>query len=621
MKQHELFDKEMEAEIPTIQLHVPDKKMYESCLKDLNINYTKPSLVAIAEVLARLTTGCRVSIGDSLLQKSVEAVRRKPTTVQKSDLVSFIALFLTERNNLQLYLNSLPSSALIVFETIVRKGVISLRNVNKLTGEEWLEVDRGRFGFGNRIEVTVAHAYWFGIFSPTAIQYGSLDSGLYFECPLYLRQILMPVFLKKEEYEVDLLPELPVDAENSLIHFDVSDTIFRELAVLDGFKKQNMLVVNEKGRLSVTAARKIADKMKLQEFFSDHPGKIVTSIRAQQFIPYVALHWHSNSSDISKPEVMIKSMFDAILHYPTVLVPLLLPHISGLRAGEIKESNAMRALQMFFSELARFKEREWIPIEPLLINWKLTGGYSKFFSSYLLARMDLSNKLFDEKICWDEIEEELYDAYYRSFLFLIASLGIVELAYENVADESASPFSSLRYFRFTRLGLYCINRNESYKAPEVNEQEVAFELDDRNLIIRSIGEDNPYEALLYDMAESIGHHRFKVTPASLLKNCSTHTELLQRKDFFKRFICSELPEIWENFFHTLSMRYYPLIEQPIDKYVLYRIDANNKELLRILSVDAVIRKYSLRVEGYLLLIEKENLKEVLMQLKSYGYLL
>ena len=165
------------------------------------------------------------------------------------------------------------------------------------------------------------------------------------------------------------------------------------------------------------------------------------------------------------------------------------------------------------------------------------------------------------------------------------------------------------------------NITNTYELPKAKEEGPFFDLDARNLIVRSLGENNPYETLLQDVAIPIGQHRYKLTHASFLNNCKTNEDVVNKIEFFKRFISAELPEIWSEFFDSLMKRCRPLTSISADKYLVYQLDAGNEELLRLVSTDPVIRENTVRAEGYLLLVKKDSLKQVVARLKYSGYLL
>ena len=64
---------------------------------------------------------------------------------------------------------------------------------------------------------------------------------------------------------------------------------------------------------------------------------------------------------------------------------------------------------------------------------------------------------------------------------------------------------------------------------------------------------------------------------------------------------------------------YPILTSLTD--IVMEIPTNNKDLQRIILSDPIISKYSVKAEGYLLLVEVSNRIKVAAALKKYGYLL
>lgn len=91
-------------------------------------------------------------------------------------------------------------------------------------------------------------------------------------------------------------------------------------------------------------------------------------------------------------------------------------------------------------------------------------------------------------------------------------------------------------------------------------------------------------------------------------------------NLFRDYICKEPPANWEQFFKELENRCKPM-KAPQKKYTLLQIPAGNKELQRIILTDPTIRKYTLKAEGFILLVESNNKGKVVEALKKYGYLL
>lgn len=57
-----------------------------------------------------------------------------------------------------------------------------------------------------------------------------------------------------------------------------------------------------------------------------------------------------------------------------------------------------------------------------------------------------------------------------------------------------------------------------------------------------------------------------------------------------------------------------------DKYTLLQIPADDKELQRVILTDPEIRKYTLKAEGFILLVRTFYKDKVMKALQKHGYL-
>lgn len=129
----------------------------------------------------------------------------------------------------------------------------------------------------------------------------------------------------------------------------------------------------------------------------------------------------------------------------------------------------------------------------------------------------------------------------------------MEIAYDEKTEEGDTCYyDALRYVRLTDLGKYVFGITKKYEHQAAQKKKY-FELDDSNLIVKSLDANNPFLSILTD--------------------------------------------------------------------IVMEIPTNNKDLLRIILSDPIISKYSVKAEGYLLLVEVSNRIKVAAALKKYGYLL
>jgi hypothetical protein len=119
---------------------------------------------------------------------------------------------------------------------------------------------------------------------------------------------------------------------------------------------------------------------------------------------------------------------------------------------------------------------------------------------------------------------------------------------------------------------------------------------------------------------AISRNRFETSAESFLAHCHTKSDVEEKIGIFKQFVSKKLPPLWKQFFDSLLMHCNPLrIEKK--KYQQYRIDPKNTELIQLLTTNPKLRQMTIRAEGYLLLVENDNLKKFTDELKKHGYLL
>lgn len=81
-----------------------------------------------------------------------------------------------------------------------------------------------------------------------------------------------------------------------------------------------------------------------------------------------------------------------------------------------------------------------------------------------------------------------------------------------------------------------------------------------------------------------------------------------------------MPDNWAKFFKDIKKRCKPM-KAPKKKYSLLQIPTDDKELQHIILTDPTIRKYTLKAEGFILLVETIYKSKVVEALKKYGYLI
>lgn len=612
----------------TVVLYEPDKDLFDYCKNFFNTEYTVPDLVVLTSNLYPVIKGATIELREatreSVVIETIEKYKQKKGNVTKAVAISFLAIFTADQRNLSLYVQSLSDELRSIWSLVIRDHYVSNETLKTMTGKSWVVEDR-YYSYSYR---TSDQLPWMKCISgkpdKRSDHYWSLTSYLFLPPMFYA--LFMPFFVEEKEYNVVPLKELPQQAGVSLLTFRTDSLLFTELAILKDLARQEQIVLGANQKIQVSVLKKLTTQLKLSEFFPDETDRQLSLLRASLVFSIYGFFYKILGKKADLPEVWLKDLFQKeLLARPTLLVPLLLPHITGLRSPFIRDvfqlGNVRDVLLSMLGLDGKGEKRGWVSLELILKNCSQNGISADIFHYYHLSSLELSNKLKGYPIYLDKLYEEMSVAFYKGFVFLLAAFGLAEIAYTKQDASSFSPFSSLQYYRLTDLGRYVFGLADSFTIPEAENKDSLFELDEKNLIVRSLTDNNPYETLLAAMAEPIGRKRYKITYTSLLNSCKTQKDVAAKVDFFKRFISDRLPKVWEDFFDSLVKRCRPLHEEKSGKYLIYRLHTLDRELLQLLSTDPVIRQYTVRAEGHLLLVEAEHLKEVVARLKFFGYLL
>lgn len=564
--------------------------------------------------------------GDLKNTHSNHLVKRYKETnggVSKNIMAAILAVFVSDIRNMTHYMETLSPETIKLMQLVACNHIVSHTTLENETGKNWIVKSSQKYGNRYRKSPELVWIESVEGKCQNTTKDNPWEREHYFYMDPKFRPLFMPFFIPLNRLRTEVLDELPSQPDEPLTIFSAERHIFSELPVINGLHKQGSFVLTENLRLTLTCVKKMGTQMKMLEFY---PGesKQLLHLRASMVLQFFNMYMKDKEEIKDHPEKIIKDVFQQkLLTDPSFLLSIVLPHITGIKCDNILSSfenkNVLEFCGFLFDYI-RPNNKGWIDFEQLLNTIMLAGVSMSLFSHYQMGEMSLQNKLHNYPVYLDKTFEEMTVSFFKGFLFLMSAFGIIEIAHTGYKESDASPFSCLRYFRLTDFGLYTFGFIESYTLPEIENKEFLFSLDDKNLIVCSLTNDNPYESLLAEMSEPLGNRRYKITAASMLKGCHSKEDVIHKIEFFKRFISNDLPEVWENFIKSLTERCQPMQEINSSKYVIYQLDPANEELLHLISTDPHLRKYTHRAENYLLVVDADKQKDMLARLKSFGYL-
>lgn len=620
MKQHTLWDeKTVKVEKTRIELYepLPDKrKKCEDMLQYERVPDLLPKFQQIKSIVVARDPVIITANGENPLPQQLLDIITKKGNINKNELVSFISFFLADFRNFYAYFNSLDKEIQKVWTLIVENYFASNKLLKRKNGQYWMNIERSTYSFySNSISLSEKLPWFLAMRSD--ISYELQDYYLFI--PRQYRQYIYPIFLSKKINSYFPQADLP---EEEVLHiFNEEKQIFRLLPVVESLYKQNLLPI-AKYKISTAALKKAGKLLNACEFFPEDADNTASQLRTSMLLSAYGIQRAAKKED-DEPEVFIKNIIKNIIQYPGVLLTLSLPHVNGIKLKMLSDSYASIQATHILQLLSSCKSGLWTDVESIrlrLYDLEAEGCQNLLFNGIALQKAEFVNtKQNKEYILLEDLYNEISVPFIKGFFFLLASFGLVEMAYSDHDPDSSSYCCSLRYIRLTMLGEYALGLKKEY-TPEINE-EILFEVNADDLIIRSVSETNPYEALMTDIGIPIGGHRYKITSGSFLKNCRKRGDIENKISFFKKHVSKQPPQNWEDFFQSTLQHCNPLQKVNLEKYDIYQLRAEDKELQRLVSTDPYLRQYTKRAEDFLLLIEKKHLNEVVNRLKSFGYLL
>ena len=538
----------------------------------------------------------------------------------KKDYASFLAI-MKHTNNFSLYYEEWSEPAKKLLKQTVVNHYVLHEEATKILGEP--SIKESKYFWDDPV-VNGKLDNWYDVIEakspiPNKNTYGRSNYFLELAENSYytlLLPSLFPEFMNIEKCEM-----LPHEAEYKT--YSGESTIFTIMPILSSLFDSGQLNIG-RNKLPASELKKAAKLLNLPEFFDDG-SKYFSNICASfvlNFYTIYCMDWYDEK--LTETQDILKDFFKKMDEMQEYLMPILMPHITGFRKTLFDCCSCGYVIKVLQSVMKDFHKEEWLPIDKLLFHCRISPINTEtqwlLFEGYSFDKLSISNEYEGKGLYCSDILHEITRPYIKAVLFMMAAFGFVEIAYKEKPDEGAtSYYDTLAYVRLTNLGLYALGIKKKYVRTKQADIKY-FELDTERLIVKSLVDNNPYESLLANMATAISKKMYKVSYESFLDGCEKLQDINSKIDFFKEYICQDLPDNWTQFFKDIKKRCKPM-KAPKKKYSLLQIPSDDKDLQHIILTDPTIRKYTLKAEGFILLVETSYKSKVVDTLKKYGYLI
>ncbi len=615
---------------PTLVLHEPDNNLWRDIVLLLNSHCTKVELLNYAEALNDWLGQYEVmrasSSGKSVRATEVEEMTK--SNMQKTDIAKGLALVLADQQNMLSYLETLSESMLQLLRTVLLNIYVSQTTAKQILQDKSdLVVKKSTsYYYQTSLEWSRPELKWFSMarsLSAKTGPYNYRDYETYISINSLIHSIFLPYLCPDAFEQAEPISQLP-DGHWRIVEYETDS--FDHFQLFLSLMAQGELPVRKKG-IGVTDMKRAQKKMALTELYPGDTNEYRKNVRAYSYLQMLALHEHfiARGKKRSYQDTLCSlfSSFDTVRYY---LPFILFPHIKGFNRQFIECGQESKLCQMLFTWMREVPEG-WICLHDVIVRIYAISNSENNTSHipmvYNPQREDystlLSNEYSSRTISAGSYVMEFGYGGLQMCALLMASLGMVEVAFDEDNPCRLQPYENVAYIRLTPLGRYALGITKQYDAP--TQQRMAyFELDPDRLIIRSLQDPNPYAQLLKDTSQPISRNRFETSAQSFLANCHSRSDVESKISIFRQFISNELPPLWEQFFQQLLQHCHPLREDHIS-YRRYTIDPKNSDLIQLITTDPVLRQIVIRAEGYRIMVKTDDLRKFENQLKKHGYLL
>lgn len=403
-----------------------------------------------------------------------------------------------------------------------------------------------------------------------------------------------------------------------------------KLSLYYNFYKQGNVNLSSSGKVLKESKRNMNKYCDIEEFYFD--SKDLDYLKTETIGLFFFLlkedYLESESFKIDNFKNIIldflsgKSVKEEGYHYTS----LYLNYLKGLKSIWKKEENIKRSLQSISKVLNELPNDEVVSVENII---KYIIYRDEFIE--IINPQDVYDYVYINEANYGRTKIANYEGYHnyvvvpfvKSVLFLLSSLGVLEAYYDRPSTSNGlymkngylSKYDGLKYVKLTELGKFVLGRVDEYDFGDAKEKAEIF-LDDDRLILSIIGEAPVKSMFLERVSQKIGPNKFKFTGETFLKGIENIGELEGRIKDFKKKICPDIPEIWDEFFETLLKK--SQVIKLVQNVVVLKFE-RDRDLLNLIGKDEELKRLILKAEDFHVILVEENKARVLDILKSYGY--
>lgn len=592
-----------------------DSRLLKEWEEGLDANYTKEALINMLMQITATYPEYHFKMSGEAWPLRFDNIFSKYKSLTKKQIAECVAKIYAHPDNRGIILKIMMPPEEMLWHTVMSDMYVSSGVAEEIMGMNVVAATRYT-PWGPSKMIPIGRMCWFH-----TMMCGQWKRTCYFFLPTFTRRMMSPLFGDMAANVCHV-----AETDGAPATFDGETDTITILPVIFNLYMQGNL---EPGRyrIPVTQVSRAARTLKLREFVADTGVKADRNLRAMLLLNAFALSLRGRTarqiSDFGAPHDMVRLIADMLDKQPGMFEGVLL-HFLDKSTQRLYEGNFIAALTRYvLQNLKQVTAGETISFASLLSRLYAEPGIQNILPLLSIRAMDdntVSNIRSENPVTPSTAVKEVGVPALLAIVGMLAATGIVAIEYYTPDDEAPSALSGLVSLRLTRLGAYALHLSAEYRAPEVLSPESLFELDSERLLIRALGDINPYEGMVSEFGTDVGARRYLVTAAQMLHGCERSEDIERKIANFRRLVSSEPPRVWEEFFETLLSR-AKCFTTDYSRYNIYNVAKDAYDLHDLLATDPELSRMSIRAEGYRILVPSEMDTAFRERLRQRGYLL
>ncbi|MEO5891936.1 MAG: hypothetical protein ABIQ31_16940 [Ferruginibacter sp.] len=514
------------------------------------------------------------------------------------------------------FLSTLPKKIQLLIEKLLWVDAMTDKEAGKLLNED-ITIPAKYSSYQQELK---NEFYFFSVTKPNGYFFSGPGIFILSLHPVF-KNILMEFYPKPVHYNFIQLDEIPATTHR----FTAENSIIQELPKLISYHMQDGIKYSATGRPADATINKLQRHLGFTEFYT--PEKETTGKARSTLMAGLIFNFKIPNINIDSITV-IKELFGK-QYLKLFTAQFILFHLKGWTYMNDSDFNK-NAEHGFFEVLKQLPPGKWISAENLIdfiqyrfVNIAPVNSWALNNRIYFEKSIKGSNNSYIQKEpAASDANMLVNHAFIKGTIFLLASFGLIEIAYAGINTEKFgttfySAYDGLQYFRLTALGTYILGMSDSYE-PAIAQQHNKLQFSEDSLMILAEGDMAVLDVMLARYAEKAGNNRFNVTHAHFLKDCSSRKDIERKIALFKKTIAKNLPVYWENQFKIWQENAQKITVEI--KTLVYKIPADAKELQRLIAQDAVLKTLLLKAEQFYILIPVSNATRFKNRMKELGYI-